>query len=187
MNISDIHFILPRWLVASVSTAPEFFASLQERMGFVIGLAHLNIEHETGGPFAAAVFEKDTGRLYAPGVNLVFSTNCSILHAEIVALIMAHKRAENFDLSAGMPELQLVTSAEPCAMCMGAVPWSGIGSIVCGARDEDVRKIGFDEGAKHPDWIGELNRRGIDVERDILRNDAVRLMERFVELGGEVY
>jgi tRNA(Arg) A34 adenosine deaminase TadA len=48
----------------------------------------------------------------------------------------------------------MVVSTEPCALCLGAIPWSGIRRLVCGARDEDARSIGFDEGEKVPYWIG---------------------------------
>jgi tRNA(Arg) A34 adenosine deaminase TadA len=188
MQLPALNFPTPQWLVDTVDKAPVYFPSLEERMAFVIRLAAGNIEEETGGPFGAAVFEKETGKLYTAGVNLVFSTNCSVLHAEIVALMMAHKRAGAFDLDdEQLPELQLVSSAEPCAMCLGAIPWSGIKSLVCGARDEDIRKIGFDEGAKPAAWIEELNKRRINVCRDVLRHDAIVVMERFIELGGEIY
>ena len=33
---------------------------------------------------------------------------------------------------------ELVTTTEPCAMCLGAIPWSGLSSVVCGARDQDA-------------------------------------------------
>ena len=41
---------------------------------------------------------------------------------------------------------EMVASTQPCAMCLGATPWSGIRRLVCGARDEDAEEIGFDEG-----------------------------------------
>jgi hypothetical protein len=33
----------------------------------------------------------------------------------------------------------------------GAVPWSGVRRLACGARDEDASDIGFDEGPKMAD------------------------------------
>ena len=72
-------------------------------------------------------------------------------------------------------------------MCLGAVSWSGARRLVCGARDEDVRAIGFDEGPKPPDWIRELERRGISVVRDELRDEAAAVLRRYAEEGGIIY
>ena len=57
----------------------------------------------------------------------------------------------------------------------------------CAARDEDVRGIGFDEGDKPPDWVRSLEGRGIAVRRDVLRADAVAVLEEYVRGGGVIY
>jgi len=72
-------------------------------------------------------------------------------------------------------------------MCFGAIPWSGVQRLVCGARDEDARAIGFDEGPKIIDWISALNDRGIAVMRDVLRPDAVAVLQDYVKAGGTIY
>ena len=72
-------------------------------------------------------------------------------------------------------------------MCFGAVTWSGIRTLVCGARDEDVRAIGFDEGAKAADWEGALRSRGIRVIRDIERGEAIRILRLYEAGGGPIY
>jgi tRNA(Arg) A34 adenosine deaminase TadA len=67
----------------------------------------------------------------------------------MVAIMIAQKILGNFDLGdASVPAYELVTSTEPCAMCLGATPWSGVRGLVCGARDEDASAVGFDEGSK---------------------------------------
>jgi len=72
-------------------------------------------------------------------------------------------------------------------MCLGAVAWSGVKRLVCGARDSDARQIGFDEGAKPQHWVHELGCRGIEVVRDVCREEAVRVLRAYVGRGGEVY
>jgi tRNA(Arg) A34 adenosine deaminase TadA len=72
-------------------------------------------------------------------------------------------------------------------MCFGASPWSGVRRLVCGARDEDARAIGFDEGPKLADWITALNDRGIAVLRDVLRDEAVGVLKDYIEAGGIIY
>jgi len=159
-----------------------------DRMAFVVDLARRNIEERTGGPFAAAVFDLSTHCLVAPGVNMVTSRNCSSAHAEIVALSIAQQRLESYDLGAAdMPRCELVTSTEPCAMCLGAVSWSGVRALTCGARGEDACAIGMDEGAKPADWIGELERRGITVKRDVCRDAAVAVLQDYLVSGGTIY
>ena len=157
-------------------------------MQVAIQLARHNIEQGTGGPFGAAVFDLDTHKLIAPGVNLVVPTNCAIAHAEIVAITMAQQVLGSFDLGAeGLPRCELVTSTEPCAMCFGAVPWSGVRQLVCGARDEDARAVGFDEGPKLQDWQAALESRGIRVIRDIGRAEGAAVLRHYMEQAGVIY
>jgi len=157
-------------------------------MRFVVTLASMNVTQGTGGPFGAAVFERQSGRLVAIGMNLVLSTHCSLAHAELVALANAQRAVRHFDLGAsGMPEHELVTSSEPCAMCFGAIPWAGVRRVVCGARASDAEAIGFDEGPKPKRWVTELEQRNIAVVRDLCRADAVAVLQQYKKTGGRIY
>ena len=178
---------LPDWIGRFLSQDKIICPQIEERMRLVIELSRQNIEQQTGGPFAAAVFDQK-GKLIAPGVNMVISTNCSILHAEMVAITLAQKVLGRYDLSnGGRKTYDLVSTTEPCAMCLGAVPWSGVSRLICAARDEDAREIGFDEGSKPADWAGELEKRGITVIRDILRPEAVKVLKNYQSSGGTIY
>lgn len=184
--IETIQIPLPRWLLPFDDGT--VYPTLEARMALAVNLARRNVPEGTGGPFGAAVFEAATGKLVAPGVNLVLSSNLSVAHAEIVALSLAQAKLGDFRLGAkGRPSLQLVTSAAPCAMCLGAVPWSGVRSLVCGARDEDARAIGFDEGDKPIEWRGYLASRGIELIEDVLRLEAAAALRSYHEAGGEIY
>jgi tRNA(Arg) A34 adenosine deaminase TadA len=171
---------LPPWVEHFAAAAfGDSHPTVEQRMAMVIELSRRNVEEGTGGPFAAAVFDRSTGRLVAPGVNLVVGAGSSIAHAEIVALVLAQQVVGRYELAApGLAQHELVASTEPCAMCLGAIPWSGVRSLVCGARDEDARAIGFDEGAKRADWPQELRRRGIEVTREVCRAEARGVLER---------
>ncbi len=93
--------------------------------------------------------------------------------------MVAQKILGDFDLGdAGVPAYELVTSAEPCAMCLGATPWSGVRGLVCGARGE---------GAKPSGWVSALEGRGITVARDVLREEAAGVLGEYAALGGEIY
>ncbi|MCB1036625.1 MAG: nucleoside deaminase, partial [Acidobacteria bacterium] len=157
-------------------------------MALVVELSRENLRQGTGGPFAAAVFDGSSGRLLAPGVNLVEPAGCSVAHAEMVALMVAQQVAGTFDLSApGLPPYELFASTEPCAMCFGAVPWSGVRRLVCGARKADAEAVGFDEGPKPRSWVASLERRGIRVRRDVLRRDAARVLREYRDAGRTIY
>lgn len=183
----DFTIRLPRWVAEILAHSPKTFRTREDRMRFVITLALENVQRQTGGPFGAAVFDA-SGCLVAPGVNVVVTRNCSILHAEMVAIALAQKKLGRYDISdEGKSDYELVTSAEPCAMCFGAIPWSGVTRLVCGARDEDVRHIGFDEGPKLPNWQQALEERGVQVSQDILRQEAVDVLNLYVKAGGVIY
>ena len=170
------------------SDGDRVYRTVEDRMRFVVELSRLNVRKGTGGPFGAAVFERETGRLLAPGVNLVVGSGCSVFHAEMVAIMVAQRVVGTFDLGGkDLPPYELVASTEPCAMCLGATPWSGVRHLVCGARDEDARAVGFDEGAKMAEWAGSLEDRGISVERSVLREEAVAVLREYAERGGEIY
>ncbi|MDH3974051.1 MAG: nucleoside deaminase [Deltaproteobacteria bacterium] len=179
---------LPSWIKDYMPPKEKVFPTMQERMKFVIELSRLNIEQGTGGPFGAAVFDIENDRLVSPGVNLVSSLNCSVFHAEIVAIMGAQKIIGSYDLGGDdVPAMELVASTEPCAMCFGAVPWSGVRRLVCGARDGDARVIGFDEGPKMSSWISALESRGIEVFHDICRDEAVQVLKKYDQMGGVIY
>ncbi len=188
MKFPKVVFELPDWIESALADSEQVYPTVEGRMRLIIKLARLNIEHETGGPFGAGIFESKTGRLISTGVNLVESADCSIAHAEMIAIAVAQRAIGCYDLGNKKDAAyQLVTSTEPCAMCLGAIPWSGIRSIVCGARDEDARSIGFDEGDKPSGWINSLESRRISVIKDVLREQAKAILLEYDGRGGLIY
>lgn len=153
------------------------------------GIRRTNVEHDTGGPFAAGVFERSTGRLVAMGVNRVVPTRCSSAHAEVIALSLAQKRLETYDLGGqGIPPHELMVNWRPYAMCFGAVLWSGIRHLaIAGSGPELEELTGFDEGPIHPEWKNELLKRGVSVEDGMLRAEALELFRWFRDSGRLVY
>lgn len=188
MNHGPFTLNPPQWVADYLRTKGFVYSSPEDRMMLVIDLARLNVAHGTGGPFGAAVFEAESGRFISAGVNLVVSAGCSVLHAEIVALILAQRICGTFDLGApDMPSYELAASTEPCAMCLGAIPWSGVRRLLCGARSEDAEAVGFDEGDKPAEWVAALNRRGIEVVQDCCRARAAAMLRIYSESGGIIY
>ena len=180
---------LPDWAITENKKLPSHFTTLEDRMAAVIRFAELNLTHDTGGPFAAGIFEKETGKCVIIGVNRVVPSSMSSAHAEIVTITLAQQILKTFDLGGPeMPAYQLVVNARPCAMCFGSIPWSGVRSVVVGASGPQVEKItGFDEGPIHPQWQQELRKRGIEVVEDVLHDEALKVFHRFHDTGQPIY
>ncbi|MEL6527751.1 MAG: nucleoside deaminase [Chloroflexota bacterium] len=181
---------LPDWTQEELKTlAGKTYDTLEARMKPVIRFSRLNFEHDTGGPFAAGVYERDTGKLLVIGVNRVVPENMSSAHAEVVALSVAQNMLNTFDLgSKGLPAYQLVVNWRPCAMCYGAIPWSGIRSLVIAGSGSELEELtGFDEGPIHPNWKAELKKRDIDVTDGILNAEAIQVFRDFANSDRLVY
>jgi tRNA(Arg) A34 adenosine deaminase TadA len=182
-----IELELPAWAESFLARLGEAFDSAEARMRLAIEVADRNVQHRTGGPFGAAIFEIPSGRLVSVGMNLVEASHCSMAHAEMVAIAMAQQTIGSYDLAGNGACRELATSVEPCAMCLGAIPWSGVRRVLCGARGEDACQIGFDEGTKPANWVGELRKRGIEIARDVLCDEAKAVLRRYAEGGGTIY
>ena len=189
MSHKEIAITLPNWVTKELERIPSIYPSVEDRMRYVIRFSQLNIDYGTGGPFAAGVFEKETGKLVVMGVNRVIPLNCSTAHAEIVAISMAQNKLGTYDLGGpGMPIHQLVVNWRPCVMCYGAVLWSGIRSLVIAGSGSELETItGFDEGPMHRNWIKELEKRGIELIDNVLTDEACQVFQCFSERNEFVY
>lgn len=188
MLFCNPELLLPDTIRAFIETLPDTIPDQKKRMLTVIELSRLNVLHSTGGPFGAAVFTSKTGRLIAAGVNVVVESRCSHAHAEMVALAAAEHYLKTYDLGLPeLPDLELVTSTEPCAMCFGAIIWSGIRKIISGATSRDAEAAGFDEGPKPDNWIACLETRGITVVTEVCRAEAGTVLKAYNAGGGQIY
>lgn len=178
---------LPAWLDDAVDWDRRF-ADSESRMRWVIGLVREQVRQGTGGPFAAAIFEEESGALVGVGLNRVVPLNNCCLHAEVMAIMTAQARVGSYSLGLeGMPAHELVTSCDPCAMCVGAAFWSGVRRIVAGADRDDAEALGFDEGPVFPETYAYLVERGVEIERGVCRDDAADALAAYVRGGGEIY
>ena len=186
MLYAQVHLTLPPW-VHELDIHARRFPDAESQVALAIDLSARNVGAGSGGPFGAALFDGE-GRLLGVGVNRVVPQTCSVAHAEMMAFMTAQQRLQRFRLND--PELALAgpvtlaTSAQPCCMCYGASFWAGIDRLLIGARAEDVMELTeFDEGPLPADWIGELERRGITVQRDLLREQARAVLRQYGESG----
>jgi tRNA(Arg) A34 adenosine deaminase TadA len=177
----------PEWMEQTVDWGAPYTTD-ESRMRLAIELARQNVLHGTGGPFGAAVFESASGTLVAAGVNSVTRLRNSMLHAEVLAIMLAESRVGSYTLlGPGLPHHELVTSCDPCAMCLGAVLWSGVRRLVTGADRADASALDFDEGPVFPESYAYLEARGLAVVRGVLRREAAAVLELYRRQGGVIY
>jgi tRNA(Arg) A34 adenosine deaminase TadA len=182
-GFGEIAIALPDWVSGCIDVSAQY-ATDDDRMTVAIALARENAARG-GGPFGAVVFDAATARIVAPGVNLVIAKKCSILHAEIVAIAIAQAQTGSHTLAGGA--FELFASSEPCAQCLGALCWSGIGRLVCAAPARDAEAIGFDEGPRRDDWKAQLEARGIRVSCGLMAGEARSVLNDYARRGGPIY
>ena len=177
----------PDWVEQVVDWGATYETDHQ-RMRLAIELARQNVLRGTGGPFGAAVFEMTSGTLVSVGVNSVVRLKNSTLHAEMLAIMLAQQRVGSYTLlRSELPPHELVSSCDPCAMCLGAVLWSGVRRLVTGADRTDACALDFDEGPIFPESYAYLLGRGVALTRGILRDEAVAVLELYRRQGGLIY
>jgi tRNA(Arg) A34 adenosine deaminase TadA len=105
-----------------------------------IALSKSALQHG-GEPFGSVLVRN--GEVILRAENSVFSGHDMTNHAEMNLVKLA---AQHYD-PAFLADCTLYTSTEPCAMCAGAIYWSGIGRVVyaCSeARLGEIAGIGLD-------------------------------------------
>ena len=88
-------------------------------------------------PFGSVLADKDGNILREQGNGYTAEGHDRTAHAE---KLLASWAAKNLTL-AQLQECTLYTSAEPCAMCAGAIYWAGIGRVVYGLSEHRLRGV----------------------------------------------
>jgi tRNA(Arg) A34 adenosine deaminase TadA len=109
-------------------------------LAHAVSLAEASVA-DGGGPFGAAVVRD--GELLASGTNQVTPTLDPTAHAEVVAIRAACLRVGDFRLSGCV----LVSSCEPCPLCLSAALWARVDRVVYAADRHDAAAAGFDDRA----------------------------------------
>jgi len=183
----EIRLTLPPWVDHFLEKFPPCRTD-EEKMCLAVSLARENVIRGTGGPFGAAVFREPGHELVSVGVNGVERLNNSVAHAEMMAIMGAEARLGSYTLRTPAGELhELFTTCEPCAMCLGAVLWSGVARLICGAGRQDALALGFEEGPVFPESYRYLEVRGVEIVRGLLAEEARAVLRLYQERNGRVY
>jgi len=141
-----------------------------------IELAH-EARERGNAPFGAILVGED-GRLLVEGQNTVNTERDVTGHAETNLIRAAYRSVAAETLAASM----LYASAEPCAMCSGAIFWAGVGRVVYGLGAARLYEM-FPPDEAHPvmrlpcrDVLGAGTRK-TEVVGPMLEEVAVRVFE----------
>ena len=99
--------------------------------------AEAGMRGNEGGPFGAVLVH--SGEIVARAHNEVVGSHDPTAHAEILAIRRGSKTLGRFDLS----DCTLVTTCEPCPMCLAAILWARIRTVYFGCSRRDAAAIGF--------------------------------------------
>jgi guanine deaminase len=105
-----------------------------------VRIATRNVENG-GGPFGALIVQD--GAVVSTGVNRVTANLDPTAHAEVVAIRAACQALGTFKLDGCV----LVSSCEPCPMCLSSALWARVDKVVYAADRDDAAKAGFDDRA----------------------------------------
>ena len=186
MKHEGAHVTYPTWVEQAVDWKHKYTTDT-DKMDLAVRVSQWNIEQGTGEPFGAAIFDCDTGQLVAVGMSQVVRQKNSVLHAEVVAIMMAEHQLRAFNLRVGGQRYELFSSCDPCAMCLGAIHWSGVERLVCGASRDDAQRIGFDEGPVFTDSYTYLEERGMEIVRGVCRTEANAAIQAYATGGGLIH
>lgn len=115
--------------------------------------------HKGGGPFGAVV-ERD-GEIISEAFNEVVNNGDPTAHAEILAIRRACEKTGSHTLS----DCTLYASCEPCPMCLGAIYWAGIKSVIYAADRTDAEKAGFSDKVIYEEILKEPVKRNVKFSK----------------------
>jgi guanine deaminase len=104
-----------------------------------VDLAVENAKSGEGGPYGAIIVKDN--RLIAASGNKVTTTIDPTAHAEVMAIRLACKALNDFQLQGCI----LYSSCEPCPMCLGAIYWARLAKVYFACSRYDAAAANFDD------------------------------------------
>ena len=124
-------------------------------------------------PFGALLVRE--GAVVLTAVNTVHTNHDITRHAELNLVSQASRQfAPEF-----LAECTLVTSTEPCAMCAGAIYWSGISRIVFGCAATTLGTIAGDDFLIPCAEIFARGSRPVEVIGPVLEEEGSAVHQRY--------
>ncbi len=131
-------------------------------------------------PFGSVLADADGNVLMEQGNGYTSEGGDRTAHAE---RILASRAAQKYDV-AYLQGCSLYTSAEPCAMCSGAIYWAGIGRVVFGQTEKALKEQTGDH-EENPTLdlpchvVFEAGQRPTEIVGPLLEEEAAKLQDDF--------
>jgi tRNA(Arg) A34 adenosine deaminase TadA len=122
-------------------------------------------------PFGASVVDAG-GFAISREHNRVDSTHNPAAHAEVLAIASAGRVAGSSDLSG----CWLVSTAEPCPMCLAAAAMAGIRQVAFGARARTIENAGYETLGLSATLLADHLNCGLQVRGPILELECSALL-----------
>ena len=154
---------------------------MNEYMKLAKKAAQNGMNKNEGGPFGA-VITNEKGEIVSVGNNKVLKENDPTAHAEIVAIRIACKKLNTYDLS----KYVLYTSCEPCPMCLSAIIWSNIKKVYYANTKEDAEEIGFRDDYIYDFIKSNMKDKSILELNEMNRDEAIKVFERYMDSNDKI-
>jgi len=102
-------------------------------------------------------------------------------HAELRAIEDAMDNLGGHLCAEGGKEVTIYSSCEPCAMCVGAILYTGISRLVYGATLEDSKECVNEILAHSKDVVEACSNRKIEIVSEVERKEAVKVLKEWRE------
>lgn len=132
--------------------------------------------HATGDAPFAAVIVKD-GEVVGEGYNKVRSQHDATSHGEVEAIRDAGRRLNTWNLDGCV----IYTTCEPCEMCVAAMFWANIKTMVYANTLQDCEEIGFELTPLRTLVRSDLKKRSIVCEQ-VMHAEARKVFDEWVAL-----
>jgi tRNA(adenine34) deaminase len=125
-------------------------------------------------PFAAIIVYDETQQILSTGLN--DSATHPILQGEIVAL----QNCPACDLRSGR-SISLYSTAEPCAMCQGALIWAQIQTLCFGTSIKTLMNLGWSQIDVSASSIAKAASEEMKIHERMLERKCDALFERAIQ------
>ncbi|MGH9936665.1 MAG: nucleoside deaminase [Blastocatellia bacterium] len=126
---------------------------------------------ERGNTPFGAILVSENGEILLEAENTENTNRDCTGHAETN---LVREASQQFD-QAALAKCSLYSSAEPCAMCAGAIFWSGIGRVVYGLSSSRINALALDNSPHLLLPCGDVfaaGHRAIELEGPALEEEA---------------
>ncbi|HVW27511.1 MAG TPA: nucleoside deaminase [Polyangiaceae bacterium] len=132
-----------------------------------------------GGPFGAVIVRG--AAIIGEGANSVIALRDPTAHAEVQAIRDACARVRNFSLAGAT----LYASSEPCPMCLAAIYWARIESIVFASPRTAAARAGFDDSVFYDELAKDPAERAVPM-RQLELPEGLALFDEWMAKGDKV-